>query len=425
MKKILVLIATTLLFGCPQQEPSYFDSNYEKVMAAAKQQNKPVFIDFYTQWCGPCKLFEKEMVNDSVFQYYITNNFISAKIDAELKENIEIATQYGITGYPTFIITDSNGEEIDRIVGLQAENAQEFIATLKRIIEGKEDITLLKQHYYQHPDSLDLFRTLVRNKLIAQDFYEQALEVSKFAEQNSSNNELKIEAQLYYAYAMIRKQNPSPTEMRRFVKNDEITMQFKQWGYNELYQYYRAENNTDSVDYYLDILIKSDFSNNLGYVRDYADFLYKQNKDIEKADSLTKYYSDYGENYADHWTPYLNAHSLARHGKIEQGIAIFDKWMAEYSKPENFSEDIWHYYFYIDFTNFYNAPSPNAVKYAKIIEDNNPTVHNKKILAKVYLINGMQPQAIDKLTEAKSLYEDPNKKAEIDKLIQEAKDTTH
>ncbi len=420
MKTIFTLLILSLIWGCTQEPTSYFDNDYKSVFKNAKNENKMVFIDFYTNWCGPCKLFEKEIVTDSIFIDYISGNFLSTKINAEIEENKEIVKKYKITGYPTFIITDLNGDEIDRIVGLKANNSNEFIDAIKKIISGKENLIILEQKYYQNPDSLELFRTIALDKMLSRNLYLKTIEFTDYAERHSNNEELKTEAQLYHAYSMIRKKpQPSPLEMINFVKKERISKQFKEWGFSELYFFYRDNNNMDSVNYYLNALVKGNFNHHLGYVRDYAEFLYKQNKDFEKADSLTTLYSNYGGNYADHWTPYLKAHRCARHGDMKQGIEVFNKWMDEYSKPENFMDDFWHYYFYIEFTSFYRIPSSRAVKYAETIENYKSSAQNKKSLALVYSINGMKQDAIKKLREAKELYEDPNQKNEAEKLINE------
>jgi hypothetical protein len=77
----------------------------------------------------------------------------------------------------------------------------------------------------------------------------------------------------------------------------------------------------------------------LVYVRDSAKILYQHDTDIEYANELTREYSQAPGNNADHWTPYLNGHRLAKQGQLESGIENFDIWMNKYSKPENFRND--------------------------------------------------------------------------------------
>ena len=59
----------------------------QEVFAKAKAQNKPIFIDVYTTWCGPCKWMSKEVfTKESVGQAY-NPLFVSYKMDAEADEN--------------------------------------------------------------------------------------------------------------------------------------------------------------------------------------------------------------------------------------------------------------------------------------------------------------------------------------------------
>lgn len=76
----------------------------------------PTVIDFYATWCGPCKAIAP------VFQvlkgeYGEKINFVSVDVDADN----ETARRYGIEAMPTFVILDSEGKEIRRIVGADAE----------------------------------------------------------------------------------------------------------------------------------------------------------------------------------------------------------------------------------------------------------------------------------------------------------------
>ncbi len=93
--------------------------------------------------------------------------------------------------------------------------------------------------------------------------------------------------------------------------------------------------------------------------------------------------------------------------------------MSIYSKPENFKSDLWHYRKYIEFVTFYGINDDKAEIYAEMIEEHNSNIFNKQRLANIYQLNGKNKKAIKKLEEIKDLYEDPQKKNEIDKQISE------
>ena len=78
--------------------------------------SKPTLVDFFATWCGPCKAIAP-VFDVLKGEYGEKINFVSVDVDADN----ETARRYGIEAMPTFVILDSEGEEIRRIVGADAE----------------------------------------------------------------------------------------------------------------------------------------------------------------------------------------------------------------------------------------------------------------------------------------------------------------
>ncbi|MBO0952271.1 thioredoxin family protein [Fibrella forsythiae] len=95
----------------------FFTGSWKDVLAEAKKQNKPVFVDIYTTWCGPCKLMAKQAFPDAKVGEKFNANFISYQIDAEKGEGIDVARKYAVTAYPTSLYVSASGELIHRAVG--------------------------------------------------------------------------------------------------------------------------------------------------------------------------------------------------------------------------------------------------------------------------------------------------------------------
>lgn len=122
MKTIGYLIATFLLLSnavCAQESAGirFFTGSWKAVLAEAKRLNKPVFVDIYTTWCGPCKQMAKQAFPDPTVGKTFNANFINYQIDAEKGEGIALANTYTITAYPTSLYVNSNGDLIQRTVG--------------------------------------------------------------------------------------------------------------------------------------------------------------------------------------------------------------------------------------------------------------------------------------------------------------------
>ena len=62
-------------------------------VAKAKKENKLVFIDVYTTWCGPCKWLSKNVFTDDAVGTYYNEHFVCIKVDAEKGQGPELARQ--------------------------------------------------------------------------------------------------------------------------------------------------------------------------------------------------------------------------------------------------------------------------------------------------------------------------------------------
>lgn len=116
----------------------FFEGTWEKALAQAKAEDKLVFVDVYTQWCGPCKVMSKEVFSlDEVGSYY-NSTFINMKLDAEDEDQNgpTLAEKYQVHAYPTLLFIRPNGDVVNRVEGGMTADA--FIAFGKRV-NGESD----------------------------------------------------------------------------------------------------------------------------------------------------------------------------------------------------------------------------------------------------------------------------------------------
>ena len=157
MKKILSVSALAIsVFAFSQTGIQFQDTNFKTTLEKAKKENKLVFLDAYTTWCGPCKLMAKNIFPlESVGNYY-NANFINAKIDMEKGEGIGIAKKYNVKAFPTYLFIDGNGNEVHRTLGYVEEKdfiqfgqdaldpSKRMSSLIKRYEAGEKDPQLLK-----------------------------------------------------------------------------------------------------------------------------------------------------------------------------------------------------------------------------------------------------------------------------------------
>ncbi|CDN31423.1 putative disulphide-isomerase [Mucinivorans hirudinis] len=110
----------------------FTEGTFDQLKAEAKKTDRPIFIDVYATWCGPCIFLASDIFTKDDVGKYMNEKFVNAKFDAEKGEGIDIAKKYKVKAYPTMLILDAEGKELGRVVG--AERTTE--AFIKKIEEA-------------------------------------------------------------------------------------------------------------------------------------------------------------------------------------------------------------------------------------------------------------------------------------------------
>lgn len=131
---------------------------WETVLRKAQQENKPIFVDAYTTWCGPCKWMSKEVFTQEKVANYINTHFVAYKMDMEKGEGPAFAIANKVNAFPTLLYFDSQGLLLHKAAG--ARDADQLIQLCedamdptkqvgsyhKRYKEGAKDQAFLKQY---------------------------------------------------------------------------------------------------------------------------------------------------------------------------------------------------------------------------------------------------------------------------------------
>jgi len=115
---IFLIVFATATFT-QAQGIEFFQGTWQQALDKAKEENKPVFVDAYTTWCGPCKyMASKVFTVDSVGEYF-NENFINYKFDMEKGEGPSFANKYRVTAYPTLLYINAEAKVIHRVMGMR------------------------------------------------------------------------------------------------------------------------------------------------------------------------------------------------------------------------------------------------------------------------------------------------------------------
>ncbi len=104
----------------------------DSAKAAARQSKKPVFISFYTTWCGFCKKLERDTFKDPAVVKALNEYFLPVKLDGDEEE--ALAQAYGVRGYPTLVFTDATGKTLLSSPGYRPPGS--FMDVLKYVHSG-------------------------------------------------------------------------------------------------------------------------------------------------------------------------------------------------------------------------------------------------------------------------------------------------
>jgi thioredoxin 1 len=97
----------------------FTEESWAAILKKAKKENKIIFFDAYTTWCGPCKLLQKNVFTRDDVAKVFNANFINVKFDMESGEGPALAEKYPIEGYPTLFFIDGNGKMVKSLLGYQ------------------------------------------------------------------------------------------------------------------------------------------------------------------------------------------------------------------------------------------------------------------------------------------------------------------
>lgn len=108
----------------------FMNGSWQEALNEAQRQNKSIMVDFYTTWCGPCKLMTKTTFASTQVGDFAEANFIAFKVDCEKGEGIQLAQKYEVFNYPTIAFIDKNGNLLGKEIGYK--NADDFLEIMQK-----------------------------------------------------------------------------------------------------------------------------------------------------------------------------------------------------------------------------------------------------------------------------------------------------
>ncbi|WP_147425745.1 thioredoxin family protein [Mucilaginibacter gracilis] len=193
MKRILLLLMMAAGIANAQNSGIIFEkSALSASLLKAKSENKLVFVDCYTVWCGPCKAMAKNIFTIDTIGSFFNKNFVNVQLDMEKGEGKPATVKYQIEAYPSFLLLDGDGNLVYKFVG--AMNAAEFMAKIKEGQNPSNRIAVMNKMYAAGNRSKDFLREYIKVKInmsekregvaIAQSYFDMLSPAEKVLPEN-------------------------------------------------------------------------------------------------------------------------------------------------------------------------------------------------------------------------------------------------
>lgn len=245
-----------------------FKGSYNEALAKSKSESKMLFIDCYTQWCGPCKLMSAQVFPDKEVGDFMNPMFVFMKLDMENGEGLELSKTFKVRAYPTYIVLNSDGVEQFRFEGYKP--ADQFIAAIKARIDKEKTLEVLQNKY------------------------------------NSGNREMDFLTEYIAALSVEKKSNEAFEAVTFYMDNLPVEEKYdvKNWKYWTNYGYYKSEKNFTFLienqfkfkvgkkvvtDFFVDVACSNYSSIAFRFRNEMSGLSYDEKKKmLAKADEITK-----------------------------------------------------------------------------------------------------------------------------------------
>jgi len=143
-----------------------WERDYAKAIERARAEKKWIIADMFTDWCVLCKEMDAQTFAEPGLVRKMANEYVWLKLNTETEEDGKrLQKEFAILTYPTILVLDSQGEEVDRIDRFLA--APQFRAKVESFAGSPDSLASLRKAVRQNPDSVSA-RYALAEKLLNQ-----------------------------------------------------------------------------------------------------------------------------------------------------------------------------------------------------------------------------------------------------------------
>ena len=137
-----LIFLTIIMSFDPNKSVEFVKGSLNSVLFQAKKEDKLVFVDFYADWCGPCKMMSQTTFQDAKLANYMSDNFVAYQVNIEATDGISHKIKYNIKVLPTLLVLDSDGNVKYRIEeGMSGSKLYEKLSQITNKSSATKDNT--------------------------------------------------------------------------------------------------------------------------------------------------------------------------------------------------------------------------------------------------------------------------------------------
>ena len=173
----MLLMVFLILAASTNAADLHWYSTVEEGSSAAVKVNKPMFLDFWADWCAPCKAMEKDLYSNEAFAK-VADRFVLVRINFDKKT--ALVRKYKVEGLPTVVFTDSYGDEFIRHRGFL--NVKPFVQLMEALPSDVTEFNVFSKILTQDKNNFEALQGMAKHLrdaglfVVSNDYYEKALQ---------------------------------------------------------------------------------------------------------------------------------------------------------------------------------------------------------------------------------------------------------
>ena len=283
--KSLMILSLFVLFACQKEQKEakterellesrpfvvkFVDGTFEEAQAKAKAENKFLLVDVFADWCIPCKQLDLAVFKDEESGKFINEHFVAIKIDGEKGDGPEFVKKMRVQGYPTVIVFDADGYEVDRIMGFNGK--KRWMDILRDYTQGINTTAYWREKLEQNPNDEQALIVLAE-KMWEKGEIEEAMPYYEKLKSITKNPQLLQVSKLRLGQYQLQNDNPDYLEL--LIANKDLKEGYLQEAFQNLLNYYGSINKQKTMETFEKAL--KAFPGDVNVMNNYAWYIYTQ-----------------------------------------------------------------------------------------------------------------------------------------------------